>query len=191
MSSLLKRCLGLAQAGVVVLAAALYHYDAYYFQPRWQVVEEQLQRATDDERTPSPLLTSLLRVERRPELLAWHATKLALSAVAEAVDDPGMRRSTLAATIWFYWMRARVDEDVYVRIVVSLGYCGASEYGFSKAAQSLFGKPLKSLTELEAATVVAIHSAPRLMLSDPDALQRRRDSLINALHAASRRGQLD
>lgn len=75
-----------------------------------------------------------------------------------------------------------MSQEQILALYASLSFNGA-DYGISSLSRRLYSKPPSSLSEPEAATVVAILRAPTYCKANSPRLERLRDTLIARSHA--------
>jgi hypothetical protein len=164
---------------VVVFAG----YDLLWFQPRWPEIAQLLSSAAEEERHPPEAVVRLIRAEHNRSL-SWPAAQILMEELNVRDAKDGTLNRHAVGALWWALASLHLSEQQQITLIASREYMGAGLRGFSAASQSLFGRPLQSLSLSEAATIVVLPRAPNQYRARPELFTKRRDFLLSKLQSA-------
>ncbi|WP_205527337.1 transglycosylase domain-containing protein [Solimonas sp. K1W22B-7] len=127
-----------------------------------------------DRHLPEPTRELLLFSSRST---ASYAARLAVMQFHPEAARLGTTNWQLTWATWSLLIYLHLSEDERLALIARLAPTGKGRLGLSATSRELFGRPLDSLSEEEAAMLVVLVKAPSF--SDrPEALARMRDRLI-------------
>ena len=166
--------------GTLFFAAVLMcvTYDFVIYEPYASDIQSIIDHAKPEDRAP-PLLVSRLVLASEPEGL-----EPILARILILRFDQNSKRSYLAnRLLWTPLLHVHLSKQEQMTLYCSLIYVGDYGNGLSSVSFGMFHKPLSSLSQAEAATVVAYPSGPRYFERHPKALVQQRDMLLQRMGA--------
>ncbi|MFZ1106248.1 MAG: hypothetical protein WAN86_25870 [Hyphomicrobiaceae bacterium] len=170
---------------IVALAAGFAAFDWFYFQSQRPQIAQLIAAAPQEERNPPDTLVRLLRAASSRRIASWtyrvlyhdHANPTGIRAYGVGAHHPELRALLWRACLWLH-----LSEQEQVTLIVSRSrfYLGRHMLGYAAASQALFNRPLASLSNDEAATlVVGWHLG--CFYGNSAFCAQRRDALLLAL----------
>ncbi len=159
------------------LASYLIYYDLVFFQPALASTRQRIQ--SEPPLQVSPVLEHYLE-SAYSQTIEFQAAKVLLHQSDFGGGD-GWR-----SFLWGKLVDLHLSKQEQVAVVVSLAYMGSHRYGFTAASQARYEKSAEQLSPIEAATLVALMSAPSYYESRPEMLIERRDQLLAKAREYSR-----
>jgi hypothetical protein len=154
-------------------------YDIFCFQLRHAEIEKIIVSATEEDRNPPESVVQLLHIAN-PSLTSL-ASRILVTELDVAPKKGGMLLWHATGILWRSLVSIHLSEQEQITIIASRSYMGFDHLGFSAAAMSLYTRPLSSLSTSEAASIVALPFAPSHYINHPEALAKKRDSLLMKL----------
>jgi hypothetical protein len=162
-------------SGTLLLGAFLIcvAYDLAVYEPYATDIQSIIDHAKPEDRAP-PAHVARLVLASEPEGLEGILTRMLIQRF-----DQTSKRSYLAnKLLWWPLIHFRLSKQEQMTLYCSLIYVGHYGNGLSSASSGMFHKPLSSLSQAEAATVVAYPWGPQYYERHPQALVHRRDMLL-------------
>lgn len=176
-----------ARIFVFVLAAlallpliAFFTYDAIVFQSHRQEIQAILARAASQDRMAPVRINGYILASHQDG--ASPAAAVARHLIKRFLPPNGTLRWHLRAALWERLVSLHLTEAEIFGLYSTLAENGQGQ-GLNALSLRLFGKPLDSLSDSEAATVVAYIWAPNYYASRPVQLLIRRDKLLARVRA--------
>jgi hypothetical protein len=167
---------------LLVALAAFVSYDMRVFQPRRAQLQALLQQASPEERAPPASIRRYL-LASDPSGQPPSAAVARMLVARFGVSRGGMLAWHAHTLLWERLLLLHLSQDEILALYGSLSYNGFG-HGLSGLSQRLYAKPLRALSDPEAATVVAVLWAPVPLLRDAERLERRRALLMERARAA-------
>jgi len=173
----------LVAGAILIPTVGLLAYDIFHFRPHLPEINQMIASATEEERNPPETVVRRMRAAFS-QSLALEASRVLLQ---ELTDEQTRKVSSLRwqvrGTLWWACVALHLSERQQITLIASRRSMGRGLRGFSATSQSLFKRPLASTSLGEAATIVSMYPAPNHYLGNPEALAKRRDSLLSRLQS--------
>jgi len=163
-------------SSVLLAIGAFFAYDAFVFQPHRAEISEILSQAPPEDREPPPKIRRYISASHQTG--SPPSVSVARILVVRFLPDDGNIRWHSRNLLWDALVRLHFSQDEIVGLYSTLSYNGHG-IGLSSLSNHLFSKPLSSLNDQEAATVVAYIRAPIFYANHPDLLASRRALLLS------------
>ncbi|MFC0153223.1 transglycosylase domain-containing protein [Xanthomonas dyei] len=157
-------------------------YDVFVFSPRLGDIRAILVSADPFDRSPPPNIRRYIQVLHRGD--AAPSALVAMRLRKRFLPGSTGFWSRMGELLWGKLLWLHLSQDEVIALYSTLAY-NEQGNGLNALSHHLFAKPLNTLTEQEAATVVAYTWAPSIYRLHPERLVGRRDGLIQ--RARSRR----
>jgi hypothetical protein len=156
---------------------ALFAYDMIVVRPHLASLEAILAQANPEDASPPKIIRDLIDANAGSPIP--YATRLVILRVD---SDLNQRQWLLHSTLWGVLLPMHFDESQMYGLYAVLSYNGVDD-GLSNFAHREYGQSLGQLSPLQAATTVAITSAPTLYHKDRDRLDRRARALLEKMQS--------
>jgi len=153
-------------------------YDALVFWPHRDDIQAILLDADPLDRSPPPKIRTYIQAQHQQG--GSPSAMVARQLHSRFLTREGMLRWHIRGLLWEQLVSLHLSQDEILGLYSTLVYNGQG-HGLNALSNRMFAKPLSSLSDQEAATVVAYTWGPSLYAHHPDRLQVRRDKLLSSV----------
>ncbi|MDH3694467.1 MAG: transglycosylase domain-containing protein [Gammaproteobacteria bacterium] len=180
MKTLLKGFTIVVIAGFLLSLAGLLAYDIFVFSPHSDEIHGLIENANSEDRDPPKIVEELISASHGKPLMVSSFVARQLLLHFEFENSKGTLRRHARTLIWWSLAYLHLNESETFALYCALVWNGKDQ-GLNKLSQRLFDNSISELTEMEAATVVAVLASPAMMLRDEQRLHQRRDYLLEQI----------
>ena len=169
---------------IVLIAVLVFTaYDVKSYQSRKDGINSLLLAASQDEINPPPVVTQLVK-ETVNGKITWQATRLLIEKFGINSNVRTLQQHA-NSLIWYSLVSLHLSEQEQMTVFLSQVYTGIEKRGLSAASESMFHKPLSSLSLEQIATLAIITKGPSYYAKKPESLEKARASLLSRISNGS------
>lgn len=153
-------------------------FDVLVVQPTLAKIEGHITAAAPSERNPPAVVVEMLRRAYGSNLKYLVAKRVLADSPSQIDGVSQLQRQFAELGVGLLLPLHMVESEIAVTFVSKV-YMGPGVFGFADAATRYIGVPLESLSERQAAQLVAIAHGPSAYLGNPQRLERRTQYLLS------------